>query len=974
MASRPFGSFAHPDDQDVDVALYGELLAGTRDKYEVEKRFVTRSGKLVWGQLIVTLIKDADGVPLYAIDMLHDITERKQTELDLHRTSERLHLATNAAGIGIWDWDVVNDELVWDDATYRLFGIRKEDFTGAYDAWANALVADDLERAEAAVAASLDGKREFALDFRIIWPDGSVRVIRGAAQTFRNSAGKPVRMIGVNYDITERRRSEESLRWSEEQLRLLLDSTAEGIFGVDLAGRCTFCNAAGIRLLGYDAPAQLLGQNMHETIAHSYADGTHYPLDECPAVRSLQTASRAFADKDVFWRKDGTCFPVAYWSHPMRRAGKHVGAVVTFSDITDRREAEESLRLSEERFAKAFHSSPEPISVFRDSDGVLLEVNERWSTTYGYSRDEAVGHTSLALKMIDPDTREILRSLLDLGEPFRDVEIDLRTKEGAIRRISLTSERIVINNELCNIFLHRDITDRKQAEESLRLSEERFAKAFDSSPEPITILRDRDDVLLEVNERWLTVYGYPREEAIGRTPVELGMAGDETRAEFRARLDGDRPLRDVWVDLKTKSGEIRHVGISSEKFMFNGELCNIFLHRDVTERKRAEEKNARLIHDLGERVKELTALHQTARILQDESKPVADWLQEIVELLPPSWQYPEVTAGCICFGELTFTTQNYRESPWSQKTEFSAGGRRGVIEVVYLEECPEEYFGPFLLEEKNLLESLAEMIGTALNRRYVQAALTESEVQTRATSEQLRALSASLRRAKEDEGIRIARELHDELGSSLTSLKWNLLSLDQSGNLSATGRRGKIEDMLELVDATINTVRRISSELRPSVLDDLGLVSAIEWHSQQFEANSRVVCRFESQLEQVELSRERSTAIFRIYQEAMTNILRHAQATKVNVLIEGDDQEFLLEIRDNGRGITDTERMGLDSLGLLGMRERAHAIGGKVEINGVAGQGTVLLVRIPLKVSPPAAVEHDERLERNRGNPTRGAE
>lgn len=954
MSDRSFGDFAHPDDRGLDVELYRELVDGARDKYEIEKRFVTKSGQIMWGHLIVTLIKDGDGVPRYAIDMLQDITERKQAELELHRASERLHLATRAAGIGIWDWDVVNDELVWDDATYRLFGIREEDFSGAYEAWAKALAPDDLERAESAVQASLDENREFALDFRIIWPDGSLRDIRGAAQTFRDADGAPVRMVGVNYDITERKRAEESLRWSEEQLRLLLDSTAEGIFGVDIRGRCTFCNAAGLRLLGYENPTELMGQAMHELVAHSHADGTPYPMEECPAVRSLLTATRSFADKDVFWRKDGSSFPVAYWSHPMRRAGKHIGAVVTFSDITERRESEESLRLSEERFAKAFHSSPEPISIFRDQDGILLEVNERWVANYGYTRAEAVGRTAIELQMIHPDGRGWLRALMDEGVPLRDVEVDLRTKSGDVRRVSLTSERIVINGELCNIFLHRDITDRKIAEESLRLSEERFAKAFHSSPEPITILRDRDEVLLEVNERWLAVYGFTREEAIGRTPMELNMVSDEIRDRVRAMLDAHIPLRDMWVDVRTKSGELRHVGMSSDQFMIDGELCNIFLHRDVTERKRAEEKNAHLIHDLGERVKELTALHRTARILQDETKSVAEWLHAIMELLPPSWQYPGATAARIRFGELAFETDNFTESRWSQKAEFSANGRPGSIEVVYLGECPEHDVDPFLLEERNLLHLLAEMISTALNRRFAQEALSEREAEMRSTTEQLRALSASLRRAKEDEGIRIARELHDELGSSLTSLKWSLLSLEPAASPTAfsqdgSGLRKRIDEMLGLVDATINTVRRISSELRPSVLDDLGLVSAIEWHSQQFEANSGVTCRFESQIEQVELTRERSTAVFRIYQEAMTNILRHSQATKVNVLIEEDEAEFVLEIRDNGRGITETERLGFDSLGLLGMRERAHGVGGKLEINGTAGKGTVLVARLPLQ-------------------------
>ena len=154
--------------------------------------------------------------------------------------------------------------------------------------------------------------------------------------------------------------------------------------------------------------------------------------------------------------------------------------------------------------------------------------------------------------------------------------------------------------------------------------------------------------------------------------------------------------------------------------------------------------------------------------------------------------------------------------------------------------------------------------------------------------------------------------------------------------------------MVGLVDSTINTVRRISSELRPGVVDDLGLVAAIEWHAQQFQERTGIVCRFDSLVDNVELSREQATTVFRIFQEAMTNVLRHAGATKVNVIIEEEEGEFVLEVKDNGRGITQSERLGGHSLGLLGMRERAHSVGGKIEINGTAGKGTVIIVRLPL--------------------------
>jgi signal transduction histidine kinase len=227
-----------------------------------------------------------------------------------------------------------------------------------------------------------------------------------------------------------------------------------------------------------------------------------------------------------------------------------------------------------------------------------------------------------------------------------------------------------------------------------------------------------------------------------------------------------------------------------------------------------------------------------------------------------------------------------------------------------------------------------------------------AEEQLSATNVQLRALSESLRSAREQEGARIAREIHDELGAALMSLKWDLEGLDKifteagdPAQLSAL--QEQTAAMVKLVDNTINVVRRIASELRPSILDDLGLVEAIEWQAQKFQAQTGIICQCDCALENVELGQDQSTAVFRILQEALTNILRHAQATRVDITVRTEDGQFVLTISDNGRGITEEEKSGRQSLGLLGMRERAHLVGGRIDING-KGQGTVVIVRVPL--------------------------
>lgn len=153
--------------------------------------------------------------------------------------------------------------------------------------------------------------------------------------------------------------------------------------------------------------------------------------------------------------------------------------------------------------------------------------------------------------------------------------------------------------------------------------------------------------------------------------------------------------------------------------------------------------------------------------------------------------------------------------------------------------------------------------------------------------------------------------------------------------------------MFGLIDTTIHVVRRIASELRPSVLDTLGLAAALEWQAQQFQAHTGIMCRYEGAAEHLGLDQEQATAIFRIFQEALTNVLRHAQATRIDVTLEEEAAALVLTISDNGRGITEDEPYGQHSLGLLGMRERAHLIGGRLDITGIKGQGTTVLLRVP---------------------------
>jgi signal transduction histidine kinase len=213
---------------------------------------------------------------------------------------------------------------------------------------------------------------------------------------------------------------------------------------------------------------------------------------------------------------------------------------------------------------------------------------------------------------------------------------------------------------------------------------------------------------------------------------------------------------------------------------------------------------------------------------------------------------------------------------------------------------------------------------------------------------QLRALAAGLQTAREEERARAARDIHDELGYALVAIKLELTALLRDLPAADEGpARQRSQSILKLLDEAIQSIRRIATELRPAVLDDLGVVAAVEWLAEDFQA--RTGTEIQLSLPEVELAidRERATALFRILQEALTNVTRHANATQVNVRLAEEDGIVTLEIHDNGRGITEEQRSAINSLGILGMQERSLLLGGELNISSVPGSGTTVTVRIP---------------------------
>jgi PAS domain S-box-containing protein len=328
--------FANPEDSRDDWALFQQLRAGLIDHYSLEKRYVTKDGALLWGCLTVSLLKDKKGESTLVFAFVQNITERKRVEERLREYEEAIESSEDMIA-------VVDREYRYRSANrkfLKLLNVTKEQVVGR-------LVPEVLNKDvfEAVIKEKLDecfAGKIVNYEMRYMYPELGERDLVVSYFPIETAAGVD-QVACILQDITDRKRAEEALRESEDKLRLLLDSTAEAIYGIDLEHRCTFCNPACLRALGYERIDDVLGKNMHELIHHTRPNGTVFPVGECRIHRVLRTGEEVCADDEVLWKADGTSFRAEYRSYPRRRGPEVVGAVVAFVDITERKLAQNAL-------------------------------------------------------------------------------------------------------------------------------------------------------------------------------------------------------------------------------------------------------------------------------------------------------------------------------------------------------------------------------------------------------------------------------------------------------------------------------------------------------------------------------------------------------------------------------------------------------------------------------------------------------
>lgn len=360
-----------------------------------------------------------------------------------------------------------------------------------------------------------------------------------------------------------------------------------------------------------------------------------------------------------------------------------------------------------------------------------------------------------------------------------------------------------------------------------------------------------------------------------------------------------------------------------------------------------------VLHKLRERVKELTALHRTARILQHHDRPAGELIADIVAILPSAWQYPELAAARIRFREVEQLTPGFHETPWLQRADFATrGGEGGSITVVYLEARPAADEGPFLAEERELIDSLAEMLRShlehVLGEEALSAARDDLEAQVLARTDDLRRLASRLTLAEARERRAIAADLHDHIGQALAFIKLRLR--DFQGNAVFGGQEEAIAELLRLLDQTIRYTRDLTGAISPPVLYELGLEAALDWLAEQFSVRRGFAVRWRSQGQARPIPEELAVMLFKSAQELLTNSLKHSGAAGAELVLHWHRDELSLSVADSGRGCRPEQAAGQshDGFGLFSIRERFRDLGGSVEIVSAPDAGCRVQLTVPL--------------------------
>ena len=877
--------------------------------------------------------------------ILRDITERKQMQEEQYRLIQNLARSQqHFQALFNWTPSAVGISTVAEgrlldvnEGFSRLTGYTREELIGRTTLELG-LWADPSERAVVL--------REIQEQGHLHNREGQLRTKSGEIRTLMVSVdsiqlGSTPCLIYLGHDITERKRAEEALRLA----KFSVDRAADAVYWIDPQAKILDVNEAASLMLGYSRD-ELCAMTVHDLNPDFQADmwPGFWAETKRQGTMVLETAHRA---------KNGRLIPIEVSVNYLSHEGKEYHCAFV-RDITERKRAVDELRRSQAFITSVVENLPNMIFVKDAKDLKFVRFNKAGEDLLGYSREALIGKSDYDLfpkeeaDFFTAKDRQVLEagSLLDIPEE------PIETKHHGLR--ILHTRKIPIYDEKFEpqylLGISEDITDRKRAEEELRESEARLQDILDNSP-GMVFLKDTEGRYLHVNRQFERAFHMTREHVVGKTDEAIFVP--EQAAAFRAN---DLKVFQAGVPLEFEEVAMHddgpHTSIVSKFLLCGGDgkpyaLCGITT--DITWRKTMEER--------------LRSSDAFTRAVLDSLSAHVCVLDKDGVILKTNDAWKEFASGN---SDRTVTGidvgQNYLEvcrqaiaGGWST-TQITLGG----IEAVLAGSAPsftQEYACHSPEEKRWYLMRVTPLKGTqgvvishtdVSDRVRIAQTLEQHILLLREKQKELESLTEKLINAQEEERKRIARELHDDFNQRLAALSVELESMERAPIASRKPMVRRLAAIRTQVGQLSDDLHDLAYKLHPSLLEHVGLEGAMRDHVAEFTKRTGLAVTYTACEVPKTLSPEIATNLFRVMQESLQNVSKHAQATQVTVRLSGSPKGIGVSVRDNGKGFN-VESMGarVKGLGLVSMRERTRGLGGFLRIHSFAGDGTKVCAWIP---------------------------
>lgn len=872
---------------------------------------------------------------------LRDITKRKLSDEALRISNERYDFLSKTTNDSIFDWDLEKKELVRiNKAIEETFGyprVQPSEVDAFWDQMAHPGDWAEVKKKRAAVFAD-PSCNNWEDECRFRKSNGEYGYIHSRGYVIRDSNGKAIRSIGASQDVTEKRKAEDALRKSELLFRTLVEKGSEIIVMINAEGEVTYVSPSSEKVLGYKYEDRV-GKNALEHI---------HPDDTPGVMAALQKLSEIPGAVDgTKWRHlhaDGTW----HWLDGVATNLLHDpdirSIILNFRDITDRKKIEDELLLSETKYKLLFYSSPLPKYIYEVETLRIVEVNRAATQLYGYGQEE---FTKLTILDIRPEEERLkLDQHLREKRPFESGVSDLgiwkhQKKNGAVISVHIHGHIIDYNGKKSMVVACEDITEKMKVQKELEASNERFHYVTQATFDAIWDWQlNNDNVywgdgfeslfgydmkkLVPVNSTWENLI-HPDDRE--RVLVNIRQAIADSNClnwsdEYRfSRFDGSYAyVRDKGVLIRDEHGTATRM---------------IGAMQDITKQKE-EENRLRLLESVVTYANDSVVITEAEPITGDHpkiiyvndsfTKTTGYTLEEVVGKTPRLLQGPDTDRQAL---------DKMRQS--LEKWEPCE------VEVINYRKNGEAYWNNISLspvsDEKGWFTHWI-----AIEREVTERKQVEEELKYK--NDELKRLSNYLQNIREEERKSIAQEVHEELGQLVSALKIDVdwLTLKMTGPQDPVAQK-RVAHANKIMGVLIKTIRKMAANLRPSVLDDFGLVEALQWHCNDFQAQTEIACEFEPEINDAGLSKKTAVEIFRIIQESLANVREHSRAALVTVSLREADKQIHVTVTDDGVGF-DMDKTK-NTLGLVGLRERAVSIKGELKVISAPGKGTRVEAILP---------------------------